>query len=77
MAYEDLTPEQKLGLVVNLKKQQGGLLGGGGLSENVINLAGELRHAGNWIKIWGIYAGKEIEVSIRADNIAYIQKTEA
>jgi len=39
MAYEDLTPEQKLGLVVNLKKQQGGLLGGGGLSENVINLA--------------------------------------
>ncbi len=39
MAYEDLTPEQKLGLVVNLKKQQGGLLGGGGLSDNVINLA--------------------------------------
>jgi len=38
-AFEDMSMQQRMGLVANLSKQQGGLLGGGGLSENVINLA--------------------------------------
>ena len=39
MSLEDMSMQQRLGLIANLNKQKGGLLGGGGLSEDVINLA--------------------------------------